>query len=265
MIKTNTSGTRKTAMRAANGIVEIPTELRIGTAGILRVAAGGPADPMIGLGNWGTGWGLRCWNGSEWIVDLDPVNGIFDINGATLRNATIEGLKLVDGAVGSVGRALDDHHDFMTGTNASSTFSFSTKTLTTTAFETQSTDTVEVAVNWTMQAQAGAFNWLYYDVDILRGGTVIWTKEFTHKAGQGVNAVSQNQIGAGDMVPQAVTITIEDPFPANTASATYALRFRPRLVSGSVAEGLNTGLASTIDLKDMSIIAKAYRSGPFEQ
>jgi hypothetical protein len=36
-------------------------------------------------------------------------------------------------------------------------------------------------------------------------------------------------------------------------------------VNGAIIEGLNTGLAGTIDLKDMSIIAKAFRSGPFEQ
>jgi hypothetical protein len=265
VIKTSAGGAVKTALKAVDGRIEIPTELRIGANGLIRVAAGGSADPAVLLGQWGSGWGLRCWDGVKWVVDLDPVNQVFLIDGATLKNATIDGLKMVDGAVGSVGRALDDHHDFMVGTNASSAVSFSVKTLTTSAFETKTTDTVEIAVSWTMQAQAGAMNWLYYDVDILRGGTVIWTKEFTHKAGQSVNAVSQNQIGAGDMVPQVISITTEDPSPANTTSATYALRFRPRLVNGAIIEGLNTGLAGTIDLKDMSIIAKAFRSGPFEQ
>lgn len=265
LLKTSSEGQTTVALRAENGIVEIPNELRVTAGGAIRVAAGGASDPMVLLGNWGTGWGLRCWDGAKWVVDLDPINETFLIDGATLKNATIDGLKMVDGAVGSVGRALDDHHDFMTGTNPSSAASFSTKTLTTSALLTKSSDAVELTVSWTMQAQAGAMNWLYYDVDILRGGTVIWTKEFTHQAGQSVNAVSQNQIGAGDTIPQVISITTEDPSPTDTSSATYALRFRPRSVNGAFVEGLNTGLASTIDLKDMSIIAKAFRSGPFQQ
>ncbi|WP_270375597.1 TipJ family phage tail tip protein [Marinicauda sp. Alg238-R41] len=86
------------ALVASGGNIFIPNQLIIDDGGRLLIQ--GPGNAEMNFGNWlgGTKWGLNVYDGSKELVLLDPVSGIFLIDGVTLKDATVAGSGLAVGA-----------------------------------------------------------------------------------------------------------------------------------------------------------------------